>query len=232
MAADYMVGWSSRRSNGTMIECIVEPGHGTSHPRTDHRLNDSYRTLSGHAELRQKIERSEFLGFAFPVANEPEFFAELDRIAKRHFDATHHCWAFRLFENERARSADAGEPSGTAGRPILSAIEAADLFDIAVVVVRWFGGVKLGTGGLSRAYRETAAETLQRAEIVERYLYDRLRVIVPYERISDAYRLVDPPSVVLAGEQFGETNEFSFDVRRSRREEFAAAVAARRLTLR
>ncbi len=195
-------------------------------------MNDCYRTLRARAEFRQKIERSDFLGIAFPVPTDEEFFAQLDGIAKRHFDATHHCWAFRLFEPERARSADAGEPSGTAGRPILSAIESAVLFDAAVVVVRWFGGIKLGTGGLSRAYRETATETLRRAEIIERYLYDRVRVIVPYDRIAVAYRLVNPPSVVLAGEDFGEVNEFSFDVRRSLREEFAAALAARRLTLR
>lgn len=194
-------------------------------------MNDAYHTLRGRAEFRQKIGRSDFLGIAFPAQSEEAFFAELDRIAKQTHDATHHCWAFRLFENARARSADAGEPSGTAGRPILSAIESAGLFDAAVVVVRWFGGVKLGTGGLSRAYRDTATETLHGAEITERILYDRLRVIVPYDRIADVYRLVDPPAVILAGERYGEVNEFLFDVRRSRRAQFAAALAARRLTL-
>jgi putative IMPACT (imprinted ancient) family translation regulator len=99
------------------------------------------------------------------------------------------------------------------------------------VVVRWFGGVKLGTGGLSRAYRETAAETLKSAETVDRYLYDRVHVIVPFDRLSDAYRLVDPPSVILVGEEFGERNEFAFDVRRSLRNQFTQALAARRLTL-
>jgi putative IMPACT (imprinted ancient) family translation regulator len=160
------------------------------------------------------------------------FFAQFGAIEKRHFDASHHCWAFRLFQDVRARSSDAGEPSGTAGRPILSAIESAGLADVAVVVVRWFGGVKLGTGGLSRAYRDTAAETLRRAEVVDRYIYDRMRVIVPFDRMSDAYRLADPPSVVLVGEDFGEQNEFTFDVRRSRADEFTRALAARRLTLR
>jgi putative IMPACT (imprinted ancient) family translation regulator len=101
-----------------------------------------------------------------------------------------------------------------------------------VVVVRWFGGVKLGTGGLSRAYRETAAETLKRAEIVDRYVYDRVHVIVPFDRLSDAYRLVDPPSIILAGEEFGERNTFAFDVRRSLRDQFTQSLAARRLILR
>jgi len=195
-------------------------------------MTDHYRTIAGRSESRQKIERSDFLGIAFPIANEAEFFEELSRITKRHFDATHHCWAFRLFQDNRTRSSDAGEPSGTAGRPMLSAIEGADLFDIAVVVVRWFGGVKLGTGGLSRAYRHTAMEALRKAEIVDRFIYDRFRVVVPFDRLSDAYRLVDPPAVLLVEEQFGETNEFVFDVRRSRHDEFAQTLAARRLTLR
>jgi len=194
-------------------------------------MNDHYRSIGGVTEFRNKIERSDFLGIAFPIATEEEFFEELRAISKRHFDATHHCWAYRLFHYRRSRCSDAGEPSGTAGRPTLSAIEGADLFHVAVVVVRWFGGVKLGTGGLSRAYRETAAETLRQAKIVDHYVYDRVRVAAPFDRISEIYRLVDPPAVVLVEERFGERNEFAFHVRRSKRDEFAGALAARRLTL-
>src|SRR5436309_10346350 len=161
---------------------------------------DHYRTVAQRAEQTLKIERSEFLGIAVHVESEDGFFAELTAIQKRHFDATHHCWAFRLFANERARSSDAGEPSGTAGKPILGAIESADLFDAAVVVVRWFGGVKLGTGGLTRAYRDTAAETLRGAAIEDRYLYERIRVQVPFDRLGDIYRLVAPPDVLLVAE--------------------------------
>ena len=193
---------------------------------------DHYRTLRARSEFRHKIERSEFLGIAFPSANDDAFFSELKTIEKHHFDATHHCWAFRFFAHGevRQRSADAGEPSGTAGKPILAAIEGAGLFDVAVVVVRWFGGVKLGTGGLSRAYRETAAETLRHCEILDRFVYDRFRVRVPFDMLGVAYRLPDPPHVVLAGEEFGEENEFLFDVRRSRAEEFARLLTEKRLT--
>src|SRR5437773_1110710 len=201
-------------------------GDEASHSRAERDLKDHFRSIASRAESRRKVERSEFLGIAFPVKSERRFFEELKAVEKQHFDATHHCWAFRLFRDERARSSDAGEPSGTAGRPILSAIEGADLFDVAVVVVRWFGGVKLGKGGLSRAYRATAAQTLSRAEIVDHYVYDRVHVVVPFDRLSDAYRLVDPPSVLLAGENFGERNEFAFDVRRSLRDQFAQTLAA------
>jgi uncharacterized YigZ family protein len=192
-------------------------------------MSDHYRTITARAEFRQKIERSEFLGVAFPAATEDEFMSELARIAKQHFDATHHCWAFRL--RERARSSDAGEPSGTAGRPILNAIESADLFEVGVVVVRWYGGVKLGTGGLSRAYRETAAETLRGARAVDRYDYERIEVIVPFDAFGSIYRVADPPHIVLAEERFGAENVFGFDVRSSRVSEFRKRMTELRLTL-
>jgi len=190
-------------------------------------MSDHYRTIAARVEFRQKIERSEFLGIAFPVLSEPDFLGELAAIQKKHFDATHHCWAFRL--RERARSSDAGEPSGTAGKPIPNAIESADLFEVGVVVVRWYGGIKLGTGGLSRAYRDTALETLRLATPIDRYIYTRFDVTVPFDAFGTIYRMIDPPHVVLAEERFGETNIFAFDVRTSRAEEFAKALTERRL---
>lgn len=190
---------------------------------------DHYRTVAEPAEHRDKIERSEFLGIAFPVTSDEEFFAELTRVQKRHFDATHHCWAFRLFADSRSRSADAGEPSGTAGKPILSAIEGAALHDVAVIVVRWYGGIKLGTGGLSRAYRDTAADTLRNAKLLDRYVYQRIRVIVPFDALGGIYRLVSPPDIVLVEERYAEENLFYFDVRLSMVEVFMKKLAEMRL---
>lgn len=192
-------------------------------------MSDHYRTIVERVELRHKIERSDFLGIAFPLAAEEDFFPELERIQKKYFDATHHCWAFRLFANARSRSSDAGEPSGTAGKPILAAIEGAALHDVAVVVVRWFGGIKLGTGGLSRAYRDTAAETLRTATPLDRFVYERVRVIAPFDAISNVYRLVQPPDVVLVEQNYAEENEFVFDVRKSVVASFAARLNDLRL---
>lgn len=191
--------------------------------------DDHYRTLAEPAEFRHKIERSEFLGLAFPMTSDEEFFAELERVQKKYFDATHHCWAFRLFAEQRSRSADAGEPSGTAGKPILAAIEGAAIHDVGVIVVRWYGGIKLGTGGLSRAYRDTAAETLRNAKLLDRYVYERITVIVPFERLSSVYRLVHPPDVVLVEERYGEENEFVFDVRLSETSAFRKRLTELRL---
>lgn len=194
-------------------------------------MSDHFRTIAGPVEFRHKIERSEFLGIAFPIESDEEFFAELERIQKRHFDATHHCWAFRLFRDGRSRSSDAGEPSGTAGKPILAAIEGADLHDLGVIVVRWYGGIKLGTGGLSRAYRDTAAETLKLAKPLDRYVYTRVRVVAPFEAMNQIYRMIDPPHVLLAEENFGEQNEFGFNVRSSRVEPFLARLRELRLAI-
>ncbi len=192
-------------------------------------VDDHYRTLTAPVEFRHKIERSEFLGIAFPITTDAAFFEELTRIQKRHFDATHHCWAFRLFADARSRSSDAGEPSGTAGKPILAAIEGAALHDLGVVVVRWYGGIKLGTGGLSRAYRETAAETLKLAGPLDRYVYERVRVIVPFEALNAVYRLVHPPDVVIEEQTYGEENEFVFEVRASMTGAFTQRLTELRL---
>lgn len=194
-------------------------------------MSDHYVTLAAAAEFRQKIERSEFLGLALPCQSDEQFFVSLQQIAKKHFDATHHCWAFRLFAigDPRQRSSDAGEPTGTAGRPILSAIEGANVFDVGVVVVRWYGGVKLGTGGLSRAYRDTGAETLRVAQLADRFLYDSFEVDVPFDSVGVIYRLLDAPNVVLRGESFGERNVFRIDVRRSRSVDFEQALTERQL---
>lgn len=192
-------------------------------------MSDHFQTIAGEVEHRLKIERSEFLGVAFPCSSEDDFDAALQRLQKTHFDATHHCWAFRLVEGLRSRSSDAGEPSGTAGRPILTAIEGASLQDVGVVVVRWYGGIKLGTGGLSRAYRDSATETLRHARRVDRYVYQRFDIEVPFDALGQIYRLVAPPTALLTEERFAEKNVFAFDVRQSQAETFAKRLTELRL---
>lgn len=196
---------------------------------------DPYRTIASPAEASVRIQRSEFRAFAYPLGAEESFSDLLRSVEKKHFDATHHCWGYRLLiaDDVRARSSDAGEPSGTAGKPILSAIESAELYDVAVIVVRWFGGVKLGTGGLGRAYREAAQQALATAPREDRYRYHRFEVEVPFESMSAMYRLMEPPEIILREESFDEQrNIFSIDVRSGRAEEFARTLSQRRLPFR
>lgn len=196
-------------------------------------LDDSWTTIEGESSASLKVQRSEFVAVAFPCESEEEFQQRLVELQKEHFDATHHCWAWRLYsEGEiRGRSSDAGEPSGSAGRPILGAIESAGLLDVAVVVIRYYGGVKLGTGGLARAYRDAARAAIEKSQRRERFLYDAITVLVPFERLSAAYRLIEPPHVLLDAEEYGESNRFTFSVRRSRRRAFEEELVAQRLGL-
>jgi uncharacterized YigZ family protein len=191
---------------------------------------DYFDTLVDETRCELKISRSRFIGVAFPISTDEEFQSKLAAVQREFFDATHHCWAFRLYDAGaiRARSSDAGEPSGTAGKPIGAAIEGADLADVGCVVVRYYGGVKLGTGGLARAYRDTAQEVLGAGRRSRRYSYERFEVEVPFAALNTVYRMIDPPDVVLAEESFAEKNLFGFQVRRSVAERFASRLTAER----
>jgi uncharacterized YigZ family protein len=195
---------------------------------------DTYDTIAGDEHrVSIKVQRSEFIGIAFPVDGGESFSRDLVRIQKEFHDATHHCWAWRALDGNEVReqSSDAGEPSGTAGRPILQAIESTSLLDAGVVVVRYYGGVKLGTGGLGRAYRDAAREVLAVVRREKRYLYARCSIEVPYSAISRVYRLVSPPDVVLVAERFGETNTFELDVRRSKLDGLLRDLEEKRITV-
>ncbi|HSN67822.1 MAG TPA: YigZ family protein [Thermoanaerobaculia bacterium] len=195
--------------------------HGSSIRYFGGMEGDHYRTLTESVQAEVRVQRSRFLALAFPIAGEAAFEAALASIRRERFDATHHCWAWRLFDPERSRSSDAGEPSGSAGRPILQAIQSAELHDIGVVVVRWFGGVKLGTGGLARAYRDAAQEALRSAAIQERWIYERISVTAPHRDANLVFRMVRPPEIVLASSEFGTAAHFELDVRR----DLAGAIA-------
>jgi uncharacterized YigZ family protein len=159
-------------------------------------------TGEARAEIREKGSR--FLAVLGPAASEEEAKARLAGLARELPDATHHCWAWRLGEPPRERSADAGEPAGTAGMPILQVLRGAGLSDVLAVVVRWFGGTKLGKGGLARAYAAAAREALPGLPIALRVPTARLAVRIPYEKVGAVKRLVHPPEVELEAEEYGE----------------------------
>jgi uncharacterized YigZ family protein len=152
--------------------------------------------------LREKGSR--FLAVVVPAADETAARRQLEDLAREHADASHHCWAWRIGQPPQERSSDAGEPAGTAGRPILQVLRGADLGDVLAVVVRWFGGTKLGKGGLARAYAEATRLALADLRTVERRPTMRLRMTVPYAQLGDVKRLVHPPEIELVGEEYSE----------------------------
>ena len=153
---------------------------------------NSFDTITSAVTHEIKIKGSRFIGYAAPVQTKEEAEAILESIRKTHFSATHHCYAYRLNpDGLEFRFNDDGEPSGTAGRPILDAIESRGLFRVMCVVIRYFGGTKLGTGGLARAYQQSAAETLDLGERIQRRLYRKARLLFGYEWTGAIMSLLD-----------------------------------------
>lgn len=170
-------------------------------------MKDLYRTIKGKAEGTYSELRSKFLAFALPVRTAEEALALVAQYQKEYFDARHVCWAYRLgAEGEDWRANDNGEPSGTAGKPILGQIVSADLSDVLVIVVRYFGGVKLGTSGLIVAYRTAAAEALAAAEVTERTVDEKLTLTFSYEQMNLVMRVVKDFSPAIVSQDY-EGNE-------------------------
>jgi uncharacterized YigZ family protein len=142
----------------------------------------------------------------------------IESLQRKFHDATHVCFAWRIAG--RTRAADSGEPPQTAGKPILSAIEASGLDEACVAVVRYFGGTKLGTAGLVRCYREAARLALENAGSEEVFQAETFELVVPYERVSHVKNLLDPPHVVLLEEEFSDLARFKIRVRKSRVDQF------------
>lgn len=154
-------------------------------------MHDTYRTLASSGEAIYTEKRSKFLAFAHHVSSEEEAKSIVQSIKKKYYDARHVCYAYALgFNGEHTRSNDDGEPSGSAGKPILGQLRSADVTFTLVAVVRYFGGVKLGTGGLAVAYKTAAAEALSAAIIEERIMEEDFTVSVPYADADVAMRFI------------------------------------------
>lgn len=154
-------------------------------------MRDSYKVLTKPSEGTYSELRSKFLAFAIPVRTAEEAMEQVAKYQEEYFDARHVCWAYRLGpEGEEYRSNDNGEPSGTAGKPILGQMVSADVSDLIILVIRYFGGVKLGTSGLIVAYRTAAAEALEAGEYAERLVEKELKLTFGYEHMNMVMRMV------------------------------------------
>ena len=165
-------------------------------------FDDSYKTIAKPAEGSYSEKRSKFLAYAFPVQNEQEVKQRLAEIQKKHWDARHHCYAYILGPHKDAyRLNDNGEPSGTAGRPIYGQLLSKDLTNTLVIVVRYFGGIKLGVSGLQNAYKVAAREALDAAVIEERTVQETYRVTFEYVKMNDIMQILKDPEVQVLDRQ-------------------------------
>ena len=180
-------------------------------------MDDTYRTIRDLSEGYYTEKRSRFLSFALPVRTPDEVKTQIDAYRKKYYDARHVCWAYMLGPDRTVfRANDDGEPSSTAGKPILGQINSNNLTDILIIVVRYFGGIELGTSGLIVAYRSAAAEAIAAARIEERTVDETITITFEYPHLNSVMRIVkeDKPDVLT--QSFELTCEMTLRIRQSR----------------
>lgn len=155
-------------------------------------LKDTYRTIDAPSEeILFKEKNSKFYGYAFPVSKEEEIKTHLEHLKKRHFGAVHFCYAYQIgTDNITFRANDDGEPSNSAGMPIYGQIQSFELTNVLVVVVRFFGGIKLGVGGLISTYKTAAQMTLEASAIIEKTINIRFVITFDYKNINKIMRII------------------------------------------
>jgi uncharacterized YigZ family protein len=188
-------------------------------------MSDQYITIAAPSRAELKVQGSRFIASAHPVAEREEADRILAALRKDFFDATHHCFAYRLGPaGTDFRAVDGGEPSGSAGRPILSAIDRGGFTDILVVVTRYFGGTKLGVGGLARAYGEAAAGALAAATPRTCYATVKLRASFPHDMVSPVMHAVGRVGAKIEETEYDEEVHLLLTVRASRADELEASL--------
>ena len=177
---------------------------------------DTYKTIVAPAEGIYTEKRSKFIAMTFPVRTVDEIKVHLEACQKKYYDARHVCYAYMLgHERKDFRANDNGEPSGTAGKPILGQINSNELTDILIVVVRYFGGIKLGTSGLIQAYKAAAAEAIAAAEFVERTVDDVVSFLFEYPFMNDVMRVVKEMNPEIVQQAYDMDCSMTLRIRRS-----------------
>ena len=183
-------------------------------------MTDEYKTLKTEGEGYYTDKRSKFLAFAYHVSTVEEIKEILARYRKKYFDARHVCYAYMLGpERLEFRANDDGEPSSTAGKPILGQINPNELTDILIVVVRYYGGVNLGTSGLIVAYREAAADAIAHSEIETRQVEEIITYNFPYPMMNDVMRIVKDMQPRIVSQTYDNTCEIKLSIRKSEAEQ-------------
>lgn len=179
-------------------------------------IEDTYKTITEISEGIHTEKRSKFIAAAIPVRTVEEVKEHLETYQKKYYDARHVCYAYMLgHERKNFRANDNGEPSGTAGKPILGQINSNELTDILVIVVRYFGGIKLGTSGLIVAYRAAAAEAIAAATMVERTVDEEITVLFEYPFMNDVMRVVKEEEPEITGQSYDMDCSMTLRIRKS-----------------
>ena len=183
-------------------------------------MTDEYKTIKNNSEGFYSEKRSKFLAFAHHVESVDEVKELIAQYRKKYYDARHVCYAYMLGANrEEFRANDDGEPSSTAGKPILGQINSNELTDILIVVVRYYGGVNLGTSGLIIAYREATADAIAHAEIETRQVEEVVTYDFPYVMMNDVMRIVKEMQPRIISQTYDNTCQINLSIRKSEAEQ-------------
>ncbi|MGC9374282.1 MAG: YigZ family protein [Bacteroidales bacterium] len=178
--------------------------------------NDEYLTISKPSEGLFKDRGSKFLAFAYPVSSEEEIKTIQEQLRNQYHDARHHCYAYMLGPEKKVyRANDDGEPSGTAGKPILGQIRSFHLTNILIVVIRYFGGTKLGVGGLIHAYKTAAEEALNHAKIIKKTLHDIYELKFDYPQMNEIMRIMKEENIEQIDQNFELTCSITLALRKA-----------------
>jgi len=179
-------------------------------------FDDTYKTISAASEGVFKDKGSKFIAYAYPIRSDEEVKNILQNLRSEHPKARHFCWALRLSPDRSVfRIQDDGEPSGTAGRPILNTLLSADITNILIVVVRYFGGTLLGVPGLINAYKTAAAEAIKEANVIEKTLNDIYEITFDYLAMNDVMRLMKDEQLNILNQNFDNACVIQFEVRKA-----------------
>ncbi len=179
-------------------------------------MSDIFKTIDKPAEGYIVEKRSKFISYIFPVKTAEEVKEIVDEYRKKYYDARHVCWAYMLGEQrDEFRANDDGEPSGTAGRPILGQINSNELTDVLIIVIRYFGGILLGTSGLIKAYREAAADAISNAKILEITIDKKFSIHFGYPILNDVMRVLKQFENANCEQDFMETCTIHITIRES-----------------
>ncbi len=187
----------------------------------------NYLTVGGNGKGIYKEKMSKFISFAFPVSSADEAKAAIKSLQNEYHDARHVCWAYMLgADRVQWQLNDNGEPSGTAGKPILGQINSLGVTDVAVVVVRYFGGIKLGTPGLTAAYREAARLAITDAGIVEKQEMSRLSITFPYMSVNEVMKTAKLPGLKIVEQAFDNSCSMTIEMPLDMMEEIAGRLGS------
>lgn len=184
-------------------------------------MNDTYKTIAVPSEeILFKEKNSKFFGYAFPVASEEEIKNHLDILRKQHYGAVHFCYAFQIGTDKiQYRANDDGEPSNTAGAPIYGQIQSFGVTNILVVVVRFFGGIKLGVGGLISAYRTSAQMALEASEIIEKTINTHYIISFDYKNMNKVMRVIKEKNLEIVSQTMNESCKIAIATRKKNAEQ-------------